>query len=125
DRAFIRFRVSDDEALFEWFGTLASTATDRTPETVATGARAAAMRIRATAAYIIYTKELWAGGPSCLSIWGMSGAVACGFGAALREILGPNILERLQLRQSELIYVEIRSRSGGPLVPLDPDDHSP
>jgi hypothetical protein len=116
DRARIEFQPGAGEALYKKLGVLEL---DRNPPTH-----------DATAGYIIYTKELWSGGPSCLSLFGMSGPITFGFASAVREIFESDKLERLAFEESELIFVEITLRTDVPLaerprslIPEDVEGH--
>lgn len=124
DRAFVRFQVTDDEALYKQCGKWDDERSWPTrPDQIEWCLRQSVLRGRTTAGYIIYTKELWEDGPACLSVFGMSGPTTFGFASALREMVGPNILERLDLTESELIFVEIRPLADDYLVPPKTDGH--
>jgi hypothetical protein len=82
--------------------------------------------VTATAGYIVYLQEVWEGGPSLLSLFGMSGPITHGFASAVQEIwnheFGENVLDALDFRESELIFVEIRP-TGDQLVPMETPAH--
>jgi hypothetical protein len=67
---------------------------------------------RRTAGYIIYTKELWKGGPGCLSVFGMSGTVTLGFTSIVCERWSSDLLS---MSNSEVVVAEIVCH--GDLVP--------
>lgn len=68
---------------------------------------------RRTAGYIVFTRELWPGGPDYLNVFGASGPITHGLAHAIR-----NQCSQLSFTQSELIVVEIWTRSAElPIVP--------
>ena len=69
--------------------------------------------IKRTAGYIVFTKELWPGGPDSINVFGLSGPVTLGLAAAIRD----RCRDEMVFNDSELIFIEIVPRSNKPIVP--------
>lgn len=67
-----------------------------------------------TAGYVVFTRNLWPGGPDYLNVFGPSGPTTQGLAAAIRDRCG----EQMNFASSELIVIEIWTRSAAlPIVP--------